>query len=190
MKTSSTSITSSSARLLLLNIDTSYCDDGVATLSQERRFQVYLLLSLPSLNHPAQLIVVASVYLIMAERHVLRHGTSWLQRSLLWRRLPHDNPSACDAALTPPAMAVEPAPTHPFRRLNCHKYITLIVARVRRWQPALVCQALLHRRFLLSVTDRQYAGLLTVPIIPAKRYHTILLRRDFDRRILCCCAST
>jgi hypothetical protein len=41
---------------------------------------VYLLLSLPSLNHPAQLIVVASVYLIMAERHVLRHGTSWLQR--------------------------------------------------------------------------------------------------------------
>jgi hypothetical protein len=38
---------------------------------------VYLLLSLPSLNHPAQLIVVASVYLIMAERHVLRHGTSW-----------------------------------------------------------------------------------------------------------------
>jgi hypothetical protein len=131
-----------------------------------------LLLSLPSLNHPAQLIVVASVYLIMAERHVLRHGTSWLQRSLLWRRLPHDNPSACDAALTPPAMAVEPAPTHPFRRLNCHKYITLIVARVRRWQPALVCQALLHRRFLLSVTDRQYAGLLAVWIIPAKRYHT------------------
>ena len=151
---------------------------------------VYLLLSLPPLNHPAQLIVVASVYLIMAERHVLRHGTSWLQRSLLWRRLPHNNPSACDAALTPPAMAVEPAPTHPFRRLNCHKYITLIVARVRRWQSALVCQALLHRRFLLSVTDRQYAGLLTVPIIPAKRYHTILLRRDFDRRILCCCAST
>jgi hypothetical protein len=89
---------------------------------------VYLLLSLPSLNHPAQLIVVASVYLIMAERHVLRHGTSWLQHSLLSR----DNPSACDAALTPPVMAIEPAPTHHFRRLNCHKYITLIVARVRR----------------------------------------------------------
>ena len=126
----------------------------------------------------------------MAERHVLRHGTSWRQRSLLWRRLLHDNPSACDAALTPPVMAVEPAPTHPFRRLNCHKYITLIVVRVRRWQSALVCQALLHRRFLLLVTDRQYAGLLTVPIISAKRYHTILLRRDFDRRILCRCAST
>ena len=74
--------------------------------------------------------------------------------------------------------------------LNCHKYITLIVARVRRWQSALVCQALLHRRCLLSVTDRQYAGLLAVPIIPAKRYHTILLRRDFDCRILCRCAST
>ncbi len=149
-----------------------------------------MLLSLPPLNHPAQLIVMASVYLIMAERHVLRHGTSWLQRSLLWRQLPHDIPSACAAALTPPAMAVEPAPTHPFRRLNCHKYIRLIVARVRRWQSALVCQALLHRRCLLSVTDRQYTGLLAVPIIPAKRYHMILLRRDFDRRILCRCAST
>ncbi len=149
-----------------------------------------MLLSLPPLNHPAQLIVMASVYLIMAERHVLHHVTSWLQRSLLWRRLPHDIPSACAAALTPLAMAVEPAPTHPFRRLNCHKFIRLIVARVRHCQSALVCQALLHRRCLLSVTDRQYAGLLAVPIIPAKRYHTILLRRDFDCRILCRCAST
>ena len=147
---------------------------------------VYFLLSLPSLNHPAQLIVVASVYLIMAERHVLRMGRRGynalssgddyrttssqfaLQRLLLWR-----------SPLSLPLLI-----------LKCHKYITLIVARVRRSQSALVCQALLHRRFLLSVTDRQYAGLLAVPIIPAKRYHTILLRRDSDRRIICRCAST
>jgi len=38
MKKYSSSIPSSSSSLLLLNIDTSYCDDGVATLSQERRF--------------------------------------------------------------------------------------------------------------------------------------------------------
>jgi hypothetical protein len=147
---------------------------------------VYLLLSLPPLNHPAQLIVVASVYLIMAEHHVLRMGRRGynalssgddyrttssqfaLQRLLLWR-----------SPLSLPLLI-----------LKYHKYITLIVARVRRSQSALVCQALLHRRFLLSVTDRQYAGLLAVPIIPAKRYHTILLRRDSDRRILCRCAST
>jgi hypothetical protein len=58
----------------------------------------------------------------------------------------------------------------PLLILKCHKYITLIVARVRRWQSVLVCQALLHQQFLLSVADRQYAGLLAVPIIPVKRY--------------------
>ena len=162
---SSSSIPSSSSSLLLLNINTSYCDDGIATLSQERRFSLLLCLfaAEPAPSQPSCPVDCCGLSL---------PDYGWLQRSLLWRRLPHDNPSACDAALTPPAMAVEPAPTHPFRRLNCHKYITLIVVRVRRWQSALVCQALLHRRFLLSVNDRQYAGLLVVPIIPAKRYHT------------------